>query len=308
MPLEVVLGLLGVTLAVGVIGLWQWASGTMEGAAVAERSGLSAAPPVLERARAALTQRLMTTGRGRRLAIRLEASGAGIDAVTFVAGATAAGVLGFLAADYVMPKVLALLAAAGAVRGAFGWIEYKAGKRKEAFVGQLPELARVLANASSAGLATRSAIELAGEEMEDPAGAEMARVAEEMALGESPEDSLERLEERIPSRDVGVLVSTLAIQQRSGGDLVRALSDISETLDARRDLHREVKTLMAGSLATGYIVAAMGVGAILLLNLIDPGLFEAMTSTWTGRIALLISGALYAASFVLIQRVTRIEI
>ena len=61
---------------------------------------------------------------------------------------------------------------------------------------------------------------------------------------------MENLGERLPSRELSVLVSTLAIQQRSGGDLVRALSDMAATLEARRETQREVKTLMAGATAT----------------------------------------------------------
>ena len=72
---------------------------------------------------------------------------------------------------------------------------------------------------------------------------------------------MQNLGERMPSRELAVLVSTLAIQQRSGGDLVRALSDMAATLEARRETQREVKTLMAGATASSYVVMVIGAGA-----------------------------------------------
>ena len=74
---------------------------------------------------------------------------------------------------------------------------------------------------------------------------------------------MENLGERLPSRELSVLVTTLAIQQRSGGDLVRALSDMATTLEARRETQREVKTLMAGATATSYVVMFIGGGGAL---------------------------------------------
>ena len=48
-------------------------------------------------------------------------------------------------------------------------------------------------------------------------------------------DSLDRLRRRLPSREIAVLMTTLIVQQRSGGDAVSALHELSETLDSRRE-------------------------------------------------------------------------
>lgn len=308
MTLPFLLAGVGLTLAVGFLGLWQYASGAIDRSAVAERSAVEPAEPASARLRRAAEERLMATDFGRRLAGRLRSAGAGVSAVNFVAVAAAVAIAAFLISDRALPKLLALVFAALCVRGCWAWIEYKAGQRREAFLGQLPDLARVLANASSAGLATRSAVELAASELEEPAATEMGIVAEEMRIGQSLDGALANLERRLPSRDVGVLMNTLVIQQRSGGDLVRALQEIADTLDTRRDLYREIKTVMASSVATGYVVGAMGLVALVVLNVVSPGVIADITSTWPGRIAFLISAALYTVGWLMVRRVTRIEI
>ena len=49
-------------------------------------------------------------------------------------------------------------------------------------------------------------------------------------------------------------MTTLIIQQRAGGDTVRALSELGATLDARKDLLREISTLLSGAVFTSYLV------------------------------------------------------
>jgi tight adherence protein B len=98
------------------------------------------------------------------------------------------------------------------------------------------------------------------------------------------------------------------IQQRSGGDLVRALQDMAMTLDQRRDLNREIRTLMAGSVFTGWIVALLGIGSILMLNFISPGVIERMSTELAGQAALVVGGLAYFVGFMIIRRITRIEV
>ena len=75
-------------------------------------------------------------------------------------------------------------------------------------------------------------------------------------------------------------MTTIAIQQRAGGDTVRALGELATTLDARKDLRREVTTLLSGVVFTSYVVAGVGGGTILLLNVMSPGVTKQMTSSF----------------------------
>jgi len=279
-----------------------------ERAAMVERSALEVAEKRASRLRYRIDRRLLRTSLGRALGVRIGSAGVRMMIVDFLALCGAAFLLTTLMLDIFVPLWLALLGGAAAVRACVAWIERQREKRRLAFVAQLPEIARLLSNASSAGLAIRAAIDMAADELDDPASAELALVSEELALGQSVGRGLQNLEQRMPSRDVGVLISTLVIQQRSGGDLVNALQDMAETLDQRRDLGREIRTLMAGSVATGYMVAGLGAVTVLLMNAITPGVLDELTSSLPGLIAVGVAGGLFALGFVLIRRVTRIEV
>lgn len=203
-----------------------------------------------------------------------------------------------------------VFAVVGLLLGGWGlraFLAHGKEKRLEAFINQMPELARVLANATSAGLSLRTAIDMAADEVADPARSEMRRVADAMQVGSDLETALTSINDRLPSREIRVLISTLLVAARSGGSLVTSLRDIADTLETRKEVRREIKTTLAQSVLTGYLVVGIGVGMTALLNVIQPGTVEIMTHNIVGQITLVVAGLLYAVGLLLIRRITRIE-
>lgn len=201
--------------------------------------------------------------------------------------------------------ILGLSVGAFALRA---FIRRAKARRLEAFIVQMPELARVLANATSAGLSITSALAIAGDELAAPAGPELRSVANSIRFGTDLVSALDAMGKRLPSREVAVLLSTLVVCARSGGSLVTSLRDIANTLEARKETRREIRTTLAQAVATGYLVIALGVGMLFLLNGIQPGSVEKMTGHIVGQIALVVSGSLFALGFYLIRRMTRFDI
>jgi len=180
-------------------------------------------------------------------------------------------------------------------------------RRREQFIGQLPELARVLANATNAGLSLATSLAIAGDELDEPARSELRRVSTSVMFGSDLASALDELHDRVGSREVGVLVSTLVVASRSGGSLVSSLRDIADTLDARKETRREIRTTLSQSLATGHLIILLGFGMLFLLNVLNPGTVQLMTQNTVGQIALIVSTSLFVAGFLAIRRMTRIE-
>jgi tight adherence protein B len=259
--------------------------------------------------RGALDRRLRRTRSGQRLVTWLSSAGTRVAAIDLVLGVAAVALVEWMALRLLMPGALALvLGVAGAVAAARFAVERLRSRRSDAFVAQLPDLARVLANGASAGLSLPAAVQLAARELPEPAAAEMRVVVQELRVGQPVEDALEALRDRLPSRELGVLMTTLAIQQRAGGDTVRALNELSSTLEARKDLIREIRTLLSGAVYTSYVVAGIGIATIVLMNLLSPGVLREMTTTLPGLAALTVSATLWAVAFVLIRRTTRVRV
>lgn len=260
--------------------------------------------PALDR----LNQHFRRTRLGRMVERELALAGIARRPLSVVLVATGVGVV----AAYVLWTALApVFGVLGLTIGAFalrGYIRRAKSRRLEAFIVQMPELARVLANATNAGLSIATAIGIAGEELAAPAGIELRSVANSLQFGTDLETALDDMGRRLPSREVAVLLSTLVVCSRSGGSLVTSLRDIADTLEARKETRREIRTTLAQALATGYLVIILGVGILFMLNAIQPGSVEAMTAHPIGQLALVSAGSLFVLGFYLIRRMTRFDI
>ncbi|MGY4719237.1 type II secretion system F family protein [Naumannella huperziae] len=188
------------------------------------------------------------------------------------------------------------------------WLSRQRERRLERLVQQIPELARVLSNGTNAGLSIATAWTVAEREMYEPAKSEIRRLNDSVRFGSSLETAMLELYERHPAREIRVLMSTLVVSARSGGSLVKALRDISRTLDDRKEVRREIRTTLAQARVTSWLVAAMAVGMLVMLNAVQPGTVEKMTGNLIGQIALVVGFGLIAVGLLIVRRLTRIDV
>jgi tight adherence protein B len=268
----------------------------------------AARPGPLRRWHGTLAAAVIRGRLGRPVQRRLRGAGTTWNALDFLAGVLAIGVAGAILLRPLLGTLGGLVLVAAVWWAANRWLESRRQKRLEAFVSQLPDVARVLSNAASAGLALQSAIGMASRELEDPAGTELKAVSNQLSLGRSLDQALEELVERLPSRELSVLVRTLVIQSRSGGALVSALLNIASALELRKELRREVRTAVSGAVFSGYAVTGIGVVAVLVMNLLSPGALDQLAGTLIGRVVLAAVLALFLTGFMVIKRMTRIEV
>ena len=97
----------------------------------------------------------------------------------------------------------------------------------------------------------------------------------------------------MPSREVQVLVNVLAIQVRAGGRVVTALRGITDALETRREVRREVNTLLAGTKATVVAVAGLGALMLLLVNTFSEGGLRTVLENPIGIVLFAVCGAVF---------------
>ncbi|RKN07630.1 type II secretion system F family protein [Streptomyces radicis] len=319
-----VIGLTLLALVCAVAGLRLWATGRAQRRALIER--LAAPVPAAEGAPGqlgqagqagqpgrrrrfdALDRRLRATKAGRRLRLKLQATGLDLSVGEYAAYVVIAVAALWLIASTVLAPFFGPVFAAVALWGGNLFLGWQRARRTERFIGQLPELARLIANGTAAGLAMRTALSMAAEEMEDPAGAELATVADQLAVGRSLEEALHELGERLPSRELNVLVTTLILANRAGGTIVASLRNLTSTLEERKETRREVRTMLAEINATAVTVPLLGLGALLMINAMQPGALGRVTGSPGGQIAMVVALALYVVGFVVVRRFGRIDV
>ncbi|MFF8094099.1 type II secretion system F family protein [Streptomyces sp. NPDC016675] len=303
-------GITLLTCTLAVVGLHSWAAGKAQRDALVDRLSATGrlTPSGRPRRFRTLDRRLRRTKLGRQLELRLAATGLDVTPGEFFAYMLAAVAGLWLIGQAALAPFFGPLAGLLGIAVAVQFLNWQRQKRIEKFINQLPELARILANATQAGLALRTAIGMAAEELEAPAGEELGKVADQLALGAAMDDALGELGERLPSRELVVLVTTLVLSNRAGGQVVSALRNLTETLEERKETRREVRTQLSQVSMTSYAVPVLGVGSLFLMNGVKDGALERMTGSPAGQAAVIIAFALYAVGFVLIRRLSRIDV
>ncbi|MDT6986667.1 type II secretion system F family protein [Streptomyces lusitanus] len=303
----------GVTLltcVLAVAGVHVHAAGRAQRQALVDRLSATGELPSAGRRRRfpQLDRRLRRTRLGRTLELRLLATGLDVTPGEFFVAMLAVVAGLWLAGQAALAPFFGPIAGLLGVWAAVQFLNWQRQKRIERFINQLPELARILANATQAGLALRTAIGIAAEELEAPAGEELGKVANQLAMGASMEDALGELSDRLPSRELVVLVTTLVLSNRAGGQVVSALRNLTETLEERKETRREVRTQLSQVSMTSYAVPVLGVGSLFLMDGVKDGALERMTGSPAGQIAVLVAFGLYAVGFLLIRRLSRIDV
>ncbi|MEC4017114.1 type II secretion system F family protein [Streptomyces sp. H27-D2] len=305
---------IGVTLlccVLGVCGVHVYSSGKAQRAALVDRlssTGHITMAGGRRRRFAGFDRRLRGTGLGKKIEVRLSATGLDLTPGEFFVYMVALIAGLWLIAQSLLAAFFGPIFGLVGLWTAFSFLSWQRQKRIEKFINQLPELSRILANATQAGLALRTALSMAAEELEAPAGEELSKVADALAVGHSIDEALGELQDRLPSRELIVLVTTLVLSSRAGGAVVGSLRNLTETLEERKETRREVRTQLSQVNMTAYAVPVMGVGAMLLTDKVLPGAIDRMTSTFMGQAAVVVSLGLYALGLIIIRRMSKIDV
>lgn len=181
-------------------------------------------------------------------------------------------------------------------------------RRDKKFNFQLVDALFGLGNALRAGFSLPLAFEMIAREMDDPMGQEMRLVVQEMRVGVSMEDALRHLAERMPSEDLDLLITAILISREVGGNLTEVFDNIAHTIRDRLRLQGKIRALTAQGKLQGVVVASLPIAIALLLNALQPELFQQMYTTWLGIGLLAAVVVLEALGAFVIYRIVDIKV
>jgi tight adherence protein B len=188
------------------------------------------------------------------------------------------------------------------------YLKKKQRERMTKFNDSLPDMISTVVGSLRAGFSFPQALKTVSEEADSPIKEEMEFVLREMQYGNSLEDSLNSLKERMPSEDLDLMIQAILIQRQVGGNLATVLDKIVETIRDRTKIQRQIKTLTAQGRLSGIVIAIMPFVLSLVLYLIEPTYIGTLFVHPIGIalvIAAVISGII---GFILIKKITTIEV
>jgi tight adherence protein B len=187
-------------------------------------------------------------------------------------------------------------------------IRMQVDRRRRAFDEQLPDNLQVVASAMRAGHTFVSALAVVVEDAPDPSRRELKRVLADEQLGIPLVDALNRVTERMKSRDFEHVALVAALQRETGGNTAEVIDSVTETIRERLDLRRFVRTLTAQGRLSGWVVSALPPALLLLISLLNPDYIHPLFHRTLGIVGLCLGVAMVGAGFWLIRRIVDIEV
>lgn len=188
------------------------------------------------------------------------------------------------------------------------WLNHKRKKRIEKFNDSLLDMLTTVVASLKAGYSFPQALKTVAEESEPPMKDEIAAVVNEMNYGISLEEALNNLKNRMPSSDLELMIHSVILQRQIGGNLAQILGIIINTIRERNKLEKRVRTLTAQGRMTGVILGLLPVFLGVAFFILNRPMMLAFVSNRTGQIALAVGAFLTFLGYVVINKITKIEV
>ena len=120
----------------------------------------------------------------------------------------------------------------------------------------LPEAVDLMSRGLRAGHSISAVLEMVGNEIADPIGAEFRALQRSRVLGLPMREAMMNLVDRVPIDDMRFLATAILLQKESGGNLAQILDKTSAVIRERARLRGQLAIYTAQGRITGWILCA----------------------------------------------------
>lgn len=178
----------------------------------------------------------------------------------------------------------------------------------EKFDDQMVDITYTLKNGLKAGMTLQQSMALVATEFQRPASEQFQIALREIQLGASVEEALKHLEERMPNADLKIVVNAVEILRQTGGNMIETFENVTDTLKNRKRVEGKIKSLTAQGRMGAIILCAMPFVMALMLYFLNREYIQPLFTTILGNIILTIVLLLVGTGWIIIQKITTIEV
>lgn len=234
-------------------------------------------------------------GASQKLQTRIAQSASSTTVANLVLLSFALAVAGFFVTFLIAPILpLELVGAFIPIFIPFAVISWKRSKRIQAFNTALPGAIDMMGRSLRAGHSMAAAIEMVSKDAVEPAAFEFGEVFKQQNFGLPLREALLQMLERVPSQDLRVLVTAILVQRDTGGNLVEILDRTVFIIRERLRIQGEIRIQTAQGRMTGWVLSALPILMLILINAINPGYSRILITDPGGR------KLIYAAVFLIV--------
>ena len=181
-------------------------------------------------------------------------------------------------------------------------------KRCVQFVDQMVDALTIMANGIKSGSNPQQSMQRVVEIMGNPVSSEFGQVLTQTQFGQSYEEALSDLAERIPKPDVQMFVTAVNILKETGGNMAETFQTIVSTIRERQKLEKKISAMTAQGVMQGIIVTSIPfiLGAVFFA--IDPNFIQPMFDTTLGLVLLAVMLTLQVIGGMMIKKIVTIKV
>ena len=188
-------------------------------------------------------------------------------------------------------------------------LRIKRSRRIDAFNKAMPDCIDMIARSLRAGHSLVAAIAIVAEQAVEPARMEFGEVYKKQNYGLPFREALMQLLDRVPSQDLRVLVTGILVQKDTGGNLAEILDRILFVIKERIRIQGDIRTHTAQGRMTGWILCALPIVMMVLINMVNPGYSNVLFTDPLGKKMLYAGvGMLILGGYIIRKIVNGIEV
>jgi tight adherence protein B len=159
-------------------------------------------------------------------------------------------------------------------------------RREKKFTNEFANAIDVIVRSVKSGLPTTEALKIVAREMPEPVCSEFNTLVEGLKVGVSLEQGLKRMFDNMPTAEVNFFSIVMTIQQKSGGNLSEALTNLSTVLRDRKRLKGKIKAMSSEAKASAMIIGSLPPLVMMLVYFTTPDYISLLFTERLGNLML----------------------
>lgn len=191
-------------------------------------------------------------------------------------------VLGLLASGNML--ITAAFAFAGGLGFPRWFVSRKRKRRFNAFLEELPNAVDIIVRGVKAGLPLSDCVKVVAREAREPVATEFRKIIETQVMGIGLAEAVSKLPERVPVAEANFFAIVVSIQQKAGGGLAEALTNLSKVLRERKAMKGKISALSSEAKSSAGIIGALPFAVGGIMYFIAPNYIGLLFTTTAGNI------------------------
>ena len=188
------------------------------------------------------------------------------------------------------------------------YLRYLSNVRLKRFNEQLEDALLAMSSSLKAGFSINQALDAVAKENRSPISYEFTLLTQELRLGVPFDDALLKMSNRLRCPDFELVAIAIITARQTGGELTSILERLASVIRERVRIMQKIDSLTALGRMQAWIIGAMPFFLFFAMLYISPDMMNSFFSSPVGLLILLGVLIMDSAGFLVIRKITKIDI